>query len=315
MLEATVRVEREQPVDAAPEKVWELVGSLAALSAMPDRFAFDVPGPMAGTDRLCCLLVGTRNMHCAVLDVRDEVPGQTICWQTRNTQPTGRQQVRLSVLPRSAGSAIHVAVSDVVQRTTKGQYERFWRSHLEAWTGRLQGIAEDRMPWPSATMPAEMRDAAAVRPPLERPVRVSAEVLIKAAVPDVWEAVWAAESVRVIDPEHVACAGHVPGTPEQEVGEMQYMVRRHPGDRFTAAVHVVRELTKERQAVTQHLGPPHDEVVHTITPAQGGTQLELVCRWSADTYRNDRKRKDSVAKNLRAMAEGYRAMVESLGAP
>ncbi|MBV9446730.1 MAG: hypothetical protein JO345_12655 [Streptosporangiaceae bacterium] len=315
MLEATVRVEREQPVDAAPEKVWELVRSMAALSAMPERFAFAVPGPLAGTDRLCCLLVRTGNMHCAVLDVRDEVPDQAICWQTRNTQPSGRQLVRLSVLPRSAGSAIHVAVSDVVPWSTKGQYDRFWRSHLEEWTGRLQAIAENRMPWPSATLPAEMREAAAIRPPLERPVRVSAGVLIKAAVPDVWAAVWAAESVRLIDPEHVAYAGHVPGTPEQEAGEMQYMVRRHPGDRFTAAVHVVRELTREQQAVTQHLGPPHDEVVHTITPARGGTCLELECRWSADTHRHDRKRKDSVAKKLRAMAEGYRDMVESPDAP
>jgi hypothetical protein len=325
MWDSTVRVERDQAVDADPEKVWALAGNLAALSAMPARFAFGVPVPVPATDRLCCLLVVSRSPHCAVLDVREEVPGQMIAWQTRNTQPAGKQVITLSVLPRSRGCTVRVAVSDVVRRTAKAQYKQFWRGHLETWIGRLRGIAEDRAPWPSTTIPADLREACSIRVPLEKPAQVSAAALINAPVAAVWEAVWSPESVRLIDPGHIAYAGHIPGTPEREAGEMQFAVRRHPGDRFTANVRVVQELTGQHQVVYQDLGPPYDEIVHVVTPAEGGTRLELACRWSASADRGgayrgsaDRsggKAEDGVAKHMRDMADGYKAVIEAPATP
>jgi len=55
MWETTVLVQQKQVVSAAPEKVWELVGSPVALSALPSCFAFSVPAAVPGTDRLTCL--------------------------------------------------------------------------------------------------------------------------------------------------------------------------------------------------------------------------------------------------------------------
>lgn len=102
MREATVGVERKHLVNVAPEKVWELTGSLAALSVSPGWFAFGVPGAVRGTDRLCCVLVsgqGSFNypsvdisrVRSVVMDVRKEIPGQLISWQALGTEPAGKR--------------------------------------------------------------------------------------------------------------------------------------------------------------------------------------------------------------------------------
>jgi Polyketide cyclase / dehydrase and lipid transport len=164
-------------------------------------------------------------------------------------------------------------------------------------------------------MSADMQRACSSQPPLKRPKCVSATVLIEGSAAAVWEAVWAPETARLIDPGLVACAGPVPGTPERAVGEMQYFVSRHSGGRFTAAVHVVRELDEERRAVTQCLRPPHDEVLHLVTPVPGGTRLELTNRWPAHAHRNGEKSTAaSAATRLQAMAEGYKAVIEESAA-
>lgn len=316
MWETTALVEREQLVDAAPEKVWALAGDFAALSAMPAWFAFSLSPSVAGTNRLCCLLAASEVMSCAVLDVREEIPGQMIRWQTRSTQPSGKQFFTLSVRPRPRGSAVGITVSQDIPRASKIQYEAYWRRQVTIWSDRLRAVAEGRAPWPQAAMPADMQRACSARPLLKRPGHVSAAVQINAPAAAVWEVVWAPESARRIDPGNVADAGHVPGTPEREVGEMQYTVRRHPGDRLTAAVHVVRELTQQRSALTQHIGPPHDETLHLVTPVRGGTQLELTCRWPARAFRAaGRNAMATVEKNLQAMAERYKAIIEESPGP
>ena len=58
----------------------------------------------------------------------------------------------------------------------------------------------------------------------------------------VCEVAWNSASARLADPEKVAWAWHVPGTPRREAGEMQYFVRRDSGGRFTADVNIVTEL-------------------------------------------------------------------------
>jgi hypothetical protein len=77
-------VEHELRVRAVPDEAW-------SLSAMPGWFAFGVPAEVAGTDRLCCLITVDPTVACAMVDVRQEIDGQMICWQARGTQPVGSQ--------------------------------------------------------------------------------------------------------------------------------------------------------------------------------------------------------------------------------
>jgi hypothetical protein len=310
MWETTVLVEQEQPVDAVPEKIWALAGSVTALSAMPAWFAYSIPSAVAGTDRLCCLVAVGSLMTCAVLDVREEIPGQLICWQTRSTHPAGRQLFTLSLLPRRHGATVRLSVSHVVPRPSQIKAEAYWRAETGTWVGRLKAIAEGRAPWPQAGMPPDMQQACLSPPPLKSPRQASATALISAPASAVWEAVWAPESAVFADPGHVACAGHVPGTPQRQAGEMQYTVMRRPGDRFTAAVHVVKEVT-EYKAVTQNIQPPHGEILHLITPTPEGTRLELTYRWLVRERGNTRKNVTAtVAGHLQAMADGYKALIE-----
>jgi hypothetical protein len=265
MREATMRVEREQLVDAVPERVWELAGSPAALSVFPGWFAFSVSGAVEGTDRLCCLLVsGQGSFHrqvvdisrvrCAVVDVREEIPGQLISWQVLSPEPAGQQVFTLSVHPQAGKSALRIAVSAATLRTLADKREAFWRRHVKTWLGGLRAAAEGRAPWPQAEMPAAMQRAMVAPAPLRKPMEASAAVVIDAAPGAVWEAAWDPASARLIDPERTAWSGHVPGTPMREAGEMQYFVRRCPGGRFIAAVHIVTELADGYRAVTRHVG-------------------------------------------------------------
>jgi hypothetical protein len=107
MWETTAIVEREHVADVDPERLWALLGDLAALSVMPARFAFGVPAAVPGMERLCCLLVAGKTVHCAVLDVREEVPGQLISWQTRSTQPAGKQVSRCLCYRRASSGGSH----------------------------------------------------------------------------------------------------------------------------------------------------------------------------------------------------------------
>lgn len=281
MWDTTVLVEHELSVDAAPDQVWALARSPAALSAMPARFAFGVPAEVAGADRLCCLLVDGGIVTCAVLDVRQEIAGQMISWQTRSTQPTGKQIFTIGVLPRPHGSTVHLSISDVVLRPHAIPREAYWRTQVRAWADSLREITEGRAPWPRPEMPARMQQNCSAPRLLKKPVQVSAAAVIHAPAGAVWEAVWAPESSRLMNPGQVAYAGHVPGTPQRRAGEMQYHVHRHPDERFTAQVSVVTELVEGVSAVTQSFAPPHVEVYHLVTPVADGTRLELAYRWPA----------------------------------
>jgi len=323
MWEATVHVEREQLVDAVPEKVWELVSSPAALSVFPGWFAFGVPGAVEGTDRLCCVLVsgqgsfrcpaaGTRRVRCVIVDVREEIPGQQIRWQVRNTEPAGRQVFTLSMHPQAGRSAVRIAFSDVVPRASKVDRQTYWRRQVKTWLDGLQAAAEGRAPWPQAVMPAAMQRAMAAPAPLRDPMEASAAVVIDGAPGAVWEAAWDPASARLIDPERIAWSGHVPGTPPREAGEMRYSVHRHPGERFTGSVFIVTELADGHRVVARHIGHAHENV-RIITPVPGGTRLELTARWSAREVRghaNAREVPERMSAELRRRAEGYQALIE-----
>ena len=313
MWEATLRVTREQEVDADPERVWALLAAPAALSAMPGRrFAFAVPAEVPGADRLCCLIVaGREHVHCAVLDVRERVPGELIRWQTRSTRPAGKQTLTLSVRRRPDGCELSVAVTDVVSRLSKAGKQRYWRRIAKAWADNLRAAAENRAPWPSADLPADVREACAVRRLPGKTAQASGAVLVNADADTVWERVRAPETARLVDPDNVAWAGHVPGSPQRAPGEMQYCVMREPDGRFTARVTIARELTEGR-AVTQRLGSPRREVRHRVRPADGGTRLELTARWEAYMFTKSTAAAaaDDFARQMQEQAEAYKAVIE-----
>jgi len=316
----TVGVTHEQKIDAAPEKVWALLTAPAALTAMPGhRFAFPVPATVPGTDRLCCVIVaGKRGVDCAVVDVREEVPGQLICWQARSTQPTGPQTLTLtlSVRPQRGGCMLGIVVGGSHPRMSKAE-RRNWLHTTSAWAGSLRAIAEGEEPWPPAGLPADVREACAAPPQPDETVQGGGTVHINAAADAVWEMVWAPETSRLIDPDTVAWAGTVPGTPLRAVGEMQCSVERRPDDRFAARIYTVSELTWGRRAVTQAPGPPWAEVDHLVTPADGGTRLEMTSRRSADLLRKaDAARvADAMARQMQAAADGYKAVIEKAAGP
>lgn len=318
MWEATVRVTHEQQVDADPQQVWALAASPAALSAMPGhRFAFAVPAAVPGTDRLCCTIVsGKENVHCAVLDVQEEIPGQLIRWQVRSA-PTKKETLTLSVQPRTGGCTLGVAVSEVVPRADKGGYQRYWRRTAREWAQRLQEVAEGRVPWPSDGMPAEMREVCAG---FELPKKIgeaSASAVINADAGVVWGTLWAADAAQLVDPETFVWAGTVPGTPQRAVGELQYTVHRHPDDRFAAVVHVVKELADKQRAVTQRIGSPDTEMLYVLTPVAEGTRLELTARWPAPVVRKTyaTQAADTIATHLQAMADAYKDSIEKAVSP
>lgn len=313
MWESTVLVEREQLVDAPPEKVWELAGSPAALSVLPGWFAFSVPGAVEGTDRIHCLLVSGQSgflRRAVVVDVREEVPGELISWQLRSTEPAGKQVFTLSVRPRAGRSAVRIAVSDVVHRGLASSYQPYWQRHVKTWLGGLRAAAEGRAPWPQAAMPAEMQRAMAAPGPLRKPVEASTAVVIRGEPDAVWEAAMDLAPDRQTDPEYVAW-GNVPGTPLRGAGQMQYYVRRLPGGRLVVPVYMVTELAEGHRAVFRLIGHPR-EFVHVITPVPGGTRLELTARWSGRAARAARGKFDaeSTRAELQRSAEDYQAIIE-----
>jgi hypothetical protein len=313
MLEATLRVTCEQNVDAAPERVWSLLAVPAALAVAPGRrFAFPVPGEVPGTDRLCCMIVSAReNVHCAVVDVREEIPGQLICWQVRSA-PARKETLTLSVRPRPGGCTLGIAVSEVVPRSFKGSYQQYWRRTAADWARRLQSVAEGGMPWPPDGMPAGMREVCAGFELPDQTEQASASTEIKADADAVWATLWSADAARLIDPETFVWAGTVPGTPPRAVGELRCSVTRQADDRFTAVVHVVTELAEGRRLVMQRIGSPDTEITHLITPVPGGTRLQLTARWPALAVRKAvaARAADTIAENLRARTEAYKESAE-----
>jgi len=311
MREITVQVERLRALNAPPDRVWSLLSSPAAWSLRPLRFAFDVPGPLAGAGRLRCVL-GTVGQvtNCAVLEAGEETPGQAVCWLRRDRLPTGNQAYTLSVRPGQRGTTACIAVRDVVPRESRAGWKTRWEAELGIWLDALQATVEGQRPWPGAKIPKDVRQACSARPAAGAYGGASAEVLIGAPLGVVWEAVWSPETSRSLNPTLVAYAGRVPGTPQREVGEMQYCICRADG-RLTADVHVVSEFAYQQSALTQRVGPPHTQVLHRFAPVAGGTRLTLTFRWPEGTLKADNQDvRYSLTELLQKNANGYRAIIE-----
>jgi uncharacterized protein YndB with AHSA1/START domain len=314
MWESTVQVERSRVVDTSAERAWSLLASPAVWSLRPTAsFAFDIPWSLPEAGRLR-LYIGatTRGVGSVVYEARDEAPGQLICWQTRSTVPVGRQVYTLRVRPARRGVTVGLVVRHIVPRAWKVSHQAYLRKDLTDWLKAMQAVLEDRRPWPGPEMPVDVRQACAASPVLRGQVSVSAAVLISAPVAQVWEAVSAAETAPVVAPESLAFAGHVPGTPKQQVGEMQYFLFRPVADgRLAATVHVVRELTDRQYALTQRIGPPHEQMTYSLTPAPGGTRLELAAGWPEGTLTGGSGgSRTALAEGMQALADAYKELIE-----
>lgn len=311
MRESTVQVEQLRALHAAPDRVWSLLSSPAAWSLRPGRFAFDVPEPPAGTGRLRCVL-GTIGevTSCEVLEARDEARGRAVCWQRRDLLPAGNRAYTLSVQPSTKGATACIAVKDMVTRGSRADWKTQWETELGIWLDALQTAVEGQRPWPGAEMPEDVRQACSARPAAATYHSVSSDALISAPLGVVWETVWSPETSRNLNPALVAYAGHVPGTPQREAGEMQYYVCRKGDGRLTADLHVVSELAYQQSALMQRVGPPYTQVLYLFAPEAGGTRLTLSLRWPGGTLRAyDQGVRRGLMELVQKNANGYQAII------
>ena len=304
-------VERTETIGAAPDRVWALLSSPGAWSLRRARFAFDVTAP-PGTRLRMMIGMTSRDSFSTLYQVRDDVPGQVMTLHTPDTAPP-RQVITLAAQRRRRATVVTITVAGTVAPGAKPDVRAYWRRELEIWLGRLQEVLDGRRPWPGPAMHPALLQACTRRELLRDPAQASASALIRADASRVWDIVGAPASLRHADPQRVLCAGHVPGTPGRQPGEMQYYVHGHPaGDgRMTASVYVLTAAEDQRSALSVQLSAPHFEVLRTLTPADGGTILELTYRWPARTPRKSREALGRLmAGEVRATVAGYRDLIE-----
>jgi hypothetical protein len=310
MRHSPIVVERSQLIDAPPERVWSLLASPEAWSLRPARFAFDVTAP-AGSRLRVVLGLGRAGPVCVLYEISGEMPGQAISLHTLGTPSAGGERLTLSAAAQGRGAQATIMVSSPVARgNSRGDLKAYWQAQLEIWLGNLRAVIEGQSPWPAAAMSQGLRSACSPRAPLASPAEFSASSLVRAPIDQVWQAIYAPESDLLTDPGHMICAGQVPGTPTRQVGEMQYFVRREDDGRLWASACVVTELTDQHSALTAAITPPHIEVLHLVTPAQQGTQLQLTIRCPARTAKRQAQKRH-MADSIQAEVDRYKKLIES----
>jgi len=106
------------------------------------------------------------------------------------------------------------------------------------------------LPFPPRDRAAGMVRACTAFPAIKASVRASASVLIAARPRAVWDVVWSPETTVTTNRATLA-AGHLPGSPYQQAGEMQWFVHRQPDGRLTADV---REPEHQRATASDSQG-------------------------------------------------------------
>lgn len=307
---STVVVTRSQVIQAPPERVWSLLSSPEAWSLRPAKFAFDVTVPEGNPLRLM-LGLGGAGPICVLYETSEEVPGRTMSLQTSGTVPPGREHLSLSATPQGSGTQATITATRLPEPgTSKSDIKAYWEVQLKIWLANLSAVIEGQSPWPDTGMSSGLRAACTPQAPLAPAAEASASALIRAPIDQVWRAVYAPESGLLIDPDHVLCAGRVPGPPVGQVGEMQYFVRRFDDGRLTATVCVVTELADQRSALTASIAPRHTEMLHLVTPTAEGTQLQLTTRWPASKVKKQ-VLKRQMADWIQASVDDYKRLIES----
>jgi hypothetical protein len=308
MWETTVVVERSQLVDARQDQVFSLLADPVVWSLRPAHFAFEVAAP-PGAGRLYCWLgVHRGHMGGTVLAVSEEVPGQAISFRT----PVLESVFTLSAMPEGASVKVTITVRQTVRRGLKPDAEANWPWRLQVWLDAIRATVEGRRPWPGAGIPPDMSQRSAGGRELKNPVTTAVAGLIAAPPEQVWEAFYAPETLSIALPEEVLCGGRVPGTPEREVGEMQYQITRDAAGKLRPSFGVVTELMPGHSFLAQSTGPSHGEAYHLLTPVAEGTRVEMTWRLPARVLKRSRREDEmhSAATVLQAILNAYKAVIE-----
>jgi hypothetical protein len=305
MLETIVRAELNRDTSASPDRAWLLLGGSVAWSLRPGRFAFDVAAS-AGSGRLLFVMcAGQEAAACEVWRAVEEQPNRVIRWQCLSTAPGRSQVVTLALRPAESGATAGVSVTESVRRGQAGGTRRRWDQDLRLWLDAVHAVLEGQAPWPSTGIPAGIARGCADFPAMWSPERISASVLIAAAPEVVWEEIYAPET-NVRDDPAIMYAGHVPGTPGREAGEMQYFIRQQPDGRLTGDVIVVQDVADRRRALVRQITFPYSQIDHLVTPEGNGTRLELTYIVPIAVLADQRM----VASNMHAVANKYKEQIE-----
>jgi hypothetical protein len=307
MRQTTMGIERSEVVDGDLGHLWALLSSPAAWSLWPAaQFMFAVPG--APTFRFLIGPTGGRT-GSMLFEVSEEVPGAML---RLRTLPARRQEFTLSVAPGRRGTAkASVRVKEVAPRQRKIDYETKRSRLIEGWLSVVRAVIEGRAPWPSAHMAARLRQACMARPRISDAQCTSASALISADPATVWNAVHSPETARVIGPSPAIYSGYVPGTPQEEAGEMQYFVHRWSDGRFAGHIEVVTEIARHRSALLHSLGPLQTEERYLLTPEaeRGATRLDVTLRWQ----RSELTDTAEAARAAQAQLSDYDSLIKSAG--
>jgi hypothetical protein len=305
VLEKAVRERRQRDTSASAAGSWALLGSSRAWSLRPGLFAFDV-AESAGPGRLLFVIrVGDDDVECQVWRAVEEQPDRLIRWQCLSAAPGRSQIVTLDVTPIGSGATTSISITGLVPRGQAGSARTRAGLELSQWLDTLCAVLEDGAPLPGAGIPVGIAHGFADSRTVRRANRVSASVLIDAAPEVVWEDIYAPES-RVRDDPEILYAGHVPGTPRGEPGEMQYFVYQESDGRMTGDVIVVQNVIVGHTALVRQITFPYAQIDHLVSAKGNGTRLELTCIVSADAQQARRK----IARHLLTVANGYKEHIE-----
>lgn len=307
MRSSRVVVRRRRVIDASADKVWSLLSSPEAWSLNPASFALDLFPPGAGRLRLAITL--RRGLPaCLLYEVGDDVAGQVM---SLSMLPSGQEKLRLSAEPSGHGTRATVTVTSLPGRyAVTAEIEAYWQVRLEHWLANLDAVLQSSRPWPGAALDPGLNAACHRREPLISPAEVSASTLIDAPVGEVWDVIHAPGSHVLADPRHFVCAGHIPGTPVGQPGEMQYFVTRDDQGSLRSTAIVVTELNDQHSAMTAVIAPWRIDTLHEVMSTPRGTQVTLTCRWPA-RRRGQAAERRQVGDSLQANLSRYKMLIEN----
>jgi hypothetical protein len=159
-------------------------------------------------------------------------------------------------------------------------------------------------------MPLDVRQACCAGHRLRTPKSISVDVEISAPAATVWDALWAPENGRLVNPNHVDYSGYVPGIPERQVGAISYAIHRHADGRIATSALAVRRLADGQSALLQYVTPPHAETTYVLSPTGAGTRLELTIRMRQRHLKAQAQHGHAVGDQLQAVANGLKALLE-----
>jgi hypothetical protein len=81
----------------------------------------------------------------------------------------------------------------------------------------------------------------------------------------------------------------------------------HPDDQLAATISLVADLAEEQWVLTRRVGRPRSELLTSLQPADGGTNVTLTCRLANGSSSDTRQR---VAAELQSRLGAYKDLLE-----